>query len=285
MTGDFDDQPPSPPQPTPLVVAYNPTWPQAFETARARILQAVGPHVQTVEHVGSTSVVGLCAKPIIDILVGVRDWDEARVTIAPLEPVGWEFRGQRGNPPPPLFRHTPPRRQPHPPPPHARTHLTPTTPTCSPSATTSAPTPTRRPNTQSQTHPRHSPRIPARRLPAGQGAVHSASPLRMPESGPTGTCGNPFHIHPTRPITLDPRRRRPTATATRISPAASRLHTGSACIVLALFRASRVFASRVRGPRLLVIGSFGSFQFAPGTVPTTLVVWGFRSELEGDYRL
>ncbi len=98
MTGDFDDQPPSPPQPTPLVVAYNPTWPQAFETAKTEIIEAVGPHVQTVEHVGSTSVVGLCAKPIIDILVGVHDWEEARATIAPLERIGWEFRGQRGIP-------------------------------------------------------------------------------------------------------------------------------------------------------------------------------------------
>ena len=66
-----------------IVVDYNPAWPRAFETAKARILNAVGPHVQTVEHVGSTSVVGLPARPIIDTLVGVRDWNQARVTIAP----------------------------------------------------------------------------------------------------------------------------------------------------------------------------------------------------------
>ena len=99
MTDDFDDQPPSPPQPTPpIVVDYNPAWPRAFETAKARILKAVGPQVQTVEHVGSTSVVGLPAKPIIDILVGVHDWEEARATVAPLERISWEFRGQRGIP-------------------------------------------------------------------------------------------------------------------------------------------------------------------------------------------
>ena len=82
----------------PIIVDYNPAWPHAFEAAKAEILEAVGPHVRTVEHVGSTSVVGLAAKPIIDILVGVRAWHEARVTIAPLERVGWEFRGQRGIP-------------------------------------------------------------------------------------------------------------------------------------------------------------------------------------------
>ena len=58
----------------------------------------MGPYVECVEHVGSTSVVGLAAKPIIDILVGVSDWHEATVTIAPLKRVGWEFRGERGIP-------------------------------------------------------------------------------------------------------------------------------------------------------------------------------------------
>ena len=99
MTGDFDDQSPlPPPRIPPLVVDHDRTWPQAFETANTEILHAITPHIQSIHHVGSTPVVGLCAKPIIDILVGVRDWDAARVTIAPLERVGWEFRGQRGIP-------------------------------------------------------------------------------------------------------------------------------------------------------------------------------------------
>ncbi len=98
MTGDSNDPSlPNPPR-APLVVAYDPSWPQAFQSAKARILQAVGPHVQTVHHVGSTSVPGLAAKPIIDILVGVHDWNEARVTVAPLQRIGWEFRGPRGIP-------------------------------------------------------------------------------------------------------------------------------------------------------------------------------------------
>ena len=90
--------PPPPPRTPVVLVAYNPTWPTLFAEAKAQILQAVAPHVQTVHHVGSTAVPGLCAKPIIDILVGVHDWGEARVTIAPLQRIGWEFRGQRGIP-------------------------------------------------------------------------------------------------------------------------------------------------------------------------------------------
>lgn len=98
MTRDTNDQSPPPPPQTPLVVAYNPTWPQSFQTAKAKILEAIGPQVESVHHVGSTSVPGLAAKPIIDILVGVHDWEEARVTIPPLQRIGWEFRGQRGIP-------------------------------------------------------------------------------------------------------------------------------------------------------------------------------------------
>ena len=99
MTGDFDKQPPSPPQPAPLViVAYDPTWPDTFQAAKSQILNAIAHHIQSIHHVGSTSVPGLPAKPIIDILVGVHDWEEARVAIPPLQRIGWEFRGQRGIP-------------------------------------------------------------------------------------------------------------------------------------------------------------------------------------------
>ena len=82
----------------PTVVAYDPTWPDTFQAARAQILHAVAPYIQSVHHVGSTSVVGLPAKPIIDILVGVHNWEKARVTIPSLKRIGWEFRGQRGIP-------------------------------------------------------------------------------------------------------------------------------------------------------------------------------------------
>lgn len=98
MTGDSHDPSLPPPLPPPLVVDYDPAWPDLFAEAKAQILHAVGPHIQTVHHVGSTAVPGLCAKPIIDILVGVHDWTQARVTIAPLKRIGWEFRGQRGIP-------------------------------------------------------------------------------------------------------------------------------------------------------------------------------------------
>jgi len=55
------------------VVAYDPAWPQLFAAQEAKIRSALGAAVLIVEHVGSTSVPGLHAKPVIDIQLAVRD--------------------------------------------------------------------------------------------------------------------------------------------------------------------------------------------------------------------
>jgi GrpB-like predicted nucleotidyltransferase (UPF0157 family) len=46
---------------------YDPQWPKLFESLRERIAAALGPLALTIEHVGSTSVPDMCAKPIIDL--------------------------------------------------------------------------------------------------------------------------------------------------------------------------------------------------------------------------
>jgi GrpB-like predicted nucleotidyltransferase (UPF0157 family) len=63
----------------PIVIRdYDPAWPIMFAEERARIEQALGPLATSIDHVGSTAVPGLAAKPIIDILVGVVDMEAAR---------------------------------------------------------------------------------------------------------------------------------------------------------------------------------------------------------------
>ncbi len=74
-----------------LLIDYDPRWPREFEEEKARVLAAIGPHVVGVEHIGSTAVPGLPAKPIIDLLVGVRRLDEARPCIAPLAAIGYAY--------------------------------------------------------------------------------------------------------------------------------------------------------------------------------------------------
>ena len=75
------------------IVPYDPTWPARFEAEKARLLALLPPGLMLrVEHVGSTAIPGLAAKPIVDILVGVADVTEARVVAVPaLERKGYEY--------------------------------------------------------------------------------------------------------------------------------------------------------------------------------------------------
>jgi GrpB-like predicted nucleotidyltransferase (UPF0157 family) len=77
---------------------HNAGWVQVYETERARIEAAIGPHILEVQHVGSTSIPGIAAKPIVDIAVGVASFEGARVCIAPLEALGYTYRGEHGIP-------------------------------------------------------------------------------------------------------------------------------------------------------------------------------------------
>lgn len=60
------------------VVDYDPAWPALFDREQRTVAQALGPAVIAIEHVGSTAVPGLAAKPIIDLLATVHDLDEIR---------------------------------------------------------------------------------------------------------------------------------------------------------------------------------------------------------------
>jgi GrpB-like predicted nucleotidyltransferase (UPF0157 family) len=71
-----------------VIVDYDPEWPRLFEEERRR-LRAALPRAGSIEHMGSTSVPGLGAKPIIDIMVGVRDRAEADMFQKRLEPAGY----------------------------------------------------------------------------------------------------------------------------------------------------------------------------------------------------
>ena len=75
-----------------VLVEYDPTWPQRFELERQRIAVALGGRALSVEHIGSTSVVGLVAKPIIDICVVVEDSSDEASYVPDLEAAGYELR-------------------------------------------------------------------------------------------------------------------------------------------------------------------------------------------------
>ncbi len=75
-----------------LLVHYDPQWPHRFEEEAKRIRTILGKHALHVEHVGSTSIPGLTAKPIIDIVLVVADsGNEIRYAPA-LERAGYQLR-------------------------------------------------------------------------------------------------------------------------------------------------------------------------------------------------
>ena len=76
-----------------LVVPYDPDWPARFEAIRARIEPVLGETAIAIEHVGSTSVPGLAAKPVIDVDVVVASSREVSVAIERLATVGYRYRG------------------------------------------------------------------------------------------------------------------------------------------------------------------------------------------------
>jgi GrpB-like predicted nucleotidyltransferase (UPF0157 family) len=75
-----------------VVVDYDEAWPERYEALAATIRGAVGAGVRSLDHIGSTSVPGLAAKPIIDILLMVDDVGDEASFVSPLERAGFVLR-------------------------------------------------------------------------------------------------------------------------------------------------------------------------------------------------
>lgn len=73
------------------VVAYNPNWPASFTDEKKRILGVIRHQVVAIEHIGSTAVRGLAAKPIIDVMVGLRRLADAVDCIPRLRSIGYSY--------------------------------------------------------------------------------------------------------------------------------------------------------------------------------------------------
>lgn len=74
------------------LLEYDPLWPKLFEREASRIRSVLSNKALQIEHVGSTSVPGLCAKPIIDILLVVPDSADETTYVSDLEGAGYTLR-------------------------------------------------------------------------------------------------------------------------------------------------------------------------------------------------
>ena len=71
------------------IVPYDRSWPTLFETEAVCIREAMGSHASRIEHVGSTSVPGLAARPVIDIQVSVVSLETMGMYAEPLAELGY----------------------------------------------------------------------------------------------------------------------------------------------------------------------------------------------------
>lgn len=75
-----------------VIVAHDPAWADRYEQERRRIVDPLGDRVLRIDHVGSTSVPGLAAKPIIDIDLSVADPEDEAAFVPDLEAAGYVLR-------------------------------------------------------------------------------------------------------------------------------------------------------------------------------------------------
>jgi GrpB-like predicted nucleotidyltransferase (UPF0157 family) len=78
--------------------APTPLWAGLYREEEARLKAALGPALLAVEHYGSTSVGGIQAKPIIDILAGIARLEDGPTLIAPLAALGYDYAGDKAVP-------------------------------------------------------------------------------------------------------------------------------------------------------------------------------------------
>ena len=89
------------------LVEHDPRWALAFDEERSALEGVFGEQAVAIEHIGSTSVPDLCAKPIVDVLVGLRELELTDEQIAAMEKRGYRFLGEHGLPGRLFFRKEP----------------------------------------------------------------------------------------------------------------------------------------------------------------------------------
>jgi GrpB-like predicted nucleotidyltransferase (UPF0157 family) len=79
-----------------VVAPYDPDWPRRFDAERRLLEDMLAPWLEGgIHHIGSTAVPGLAAKPILDMMAGVRDFEEARAAYEPLRKHGYVHEPHR----------------------------------------------------------------------------------------------------------------------------------------------------------------------------------------------
>lgn len=73
------------------ICPYSDEWPQLFKQVRQELFTVFSQNYTQIEHIGSTAVVGLCAKPVIDVLLGVNSLSQIESKITSLKNIGFLY--------------------------------------------------------------------------------------------------------------------------------------------------------------------------------------------------
>jgi GrpB-like predicted nucleotidyltransferase (UPF0157 family) len=86
---------------------HDPSWAERFEDERGRLAGIFDGQAVGIEHIGSTAVPDLCAKPIVDVLVGLRELELSEEQVAAMQKLDYEYLGEYGLPGRLFFRKHP----------------------------------------------------------------------------------------------------------------------------------------------------------------------------------
>ncbi len=91
------------------LVEYQKSWDYRFQFESAMLLLALGEMISGIEHIGSTAIPRIIAKPIVDILIGIKDFKEVFTQINVLEVLGYTYTAEAGDEKRLFFRKGSPR--------------------------------------------------------------------------------------------------------------------------------------------------------------------------------
>jgi GrpB-like predicted nucleotidyltransferase (UPF0157 family) len=96
-----------------VIAPYDPEWPEWFSQVGSALRAALGPVALRIDHIGSTSVVGLDAKPVLDIQISVTDLELLEAFRVPLQSLGYVFQAENPERTKRYFRESPGERRTH----------------------------------------------------------------------------------------------------------------------------------------------------------------------------
>ncbi|MHA1125271.1 MAG: GrpB family protein [Candidatus Heimdallarchaeota archaeon] len=74
-----------------ILVGFDPKWAEKFKNEKEAIMERIGDYVLSIDHIGSTAIPNIVAKPVIDILIGIKSLNQSEKIIATMKELEYEY--------------------------------------------------------------------------------------------------------------------------------------------------------------------------------------------------